>query len=142
MSPTHQDLSNDTTFSQIKSRVPVPLKSICFVLQATVKPTSRASSRCVPELRGTRPCSPCLGTVGKNNLTHFEEKTIIYSWRKTILYLYGTFRKKSQMKGLITSRKQSYSVPNTLKKESYRYTTVYLTMRKNNRYRVPYYLCI
>ena len=25
MSPTHQDLSNDTTFSQIKSRVPVPL---------------------------------------------------------------------------------------------------------------------
>jgi len=27
VSPTHQDLSNDTTFSQIKSRVPVPLKS-------------------------------------------------------------------------------------------------------------------
>ena len=27
MSPTHQDLSNDTTFSQIKSRVPVPLTS-------------------------------------------------------------------------------------------------------------------
>ena len=27
MSPTHQDLSNDTTFSQIKSRVPVPLNS-------------------------------------------------------------------------------------------------------------------
>ena len=26
MSPTHQDLSNDTPFSQIKSRVPVPLK--------------------------------------------------------------------------------------------------------------------
>ena len=26
MSPTHQDLSNDTTFSQIKSSVPVPLK--------------------------------------------------------------------------------------------------------------------
>ena len=25
MSPTHQDLSNDTTFSQIKSRVPDPL---------------------------------------------------------------------------------------------------------------------
>ena len=25
MSPTHQDLSNDTTFSQIKSRFPVPL---------------------------------------------------------------------------------------------------------------------
>ena len=25
MSPTHQYLSNDTTFSQIKSRVPVPL---------------------------------------------------------------------------------------------------------------------
>ena len=25
MSPTHQDLSNDTTFSQIKSHVPVPL---------------------------------------------------------------------------------------------------------------------
>ena len=25
MSPTHQDLSGDTTFSQIKSRVPVPL---------------------------------------------------------------------------------------------------------------------
>ena len=23
--PTHQDLTNDTTFSQIKSRVPVPL---------------------------------------------------------------------------------------------------------------------
>ena len=28
MSPTHQDLSNDTTFSQIKSRVPVPLSRI------------------------------------------------------------------------------------------------------------------
>ena len=27
MSPTHQDLSNDTTFSQIKSRVPVPLST-------------------------------------------------------------------------------------------------------------------
>ena len=27
MSPTHQDLSNDTTFSQIKSRVPIPLRS-------------------------------------------------------------------------------------------------------------------
>ena len=26
MSPTHQDLSNDTTFRQIKSRVPVPLR--------------------------------------------------------------------------------------------------------------------
>ena len=25
VSPTNQDLSNDTTFSQIKSRVPVPL---------------------------------------------------------------------------------------------------------------------
>ena len=25
LSPTNQDLSNDTTFSQIKSRVPVPL---------------------------------------------------------------------------------------------------------------------
>ena len=30
MSPTHQDLSNDTTFSQIKSRVPVPLRMILF----------------------------------------------------------------------------------------------------------------
>ena len=28
MSPTHQDFSNDTTFSQIKSSVPVPLKSV------------------------------------------------------------------------------------------------------------------
>ena len=27
MSPTHQDLSNDTTFNQIKSRVPVPLSN-------------------------------------------------------------------------------------------------------------------
>ena len=27
MSPTHQDLSNDTTFSQIKSRVSVPLRN-------------------------------------------------------------------------------------------------------------------
>ena len=27
VSPTYQDLSNDTTFSQIKSRVPVPLSS-------------------------------------------------------------------------------------------------------------------
>ena len=26
MSPTHQDLSNDTTSSQIKSRVPNPLR--------------------------------------------------------------------------------------------------------------------
>ena len=28
VSPTNQDLSNYTTFSQIKSRVPVPLKGI------------------------------------------------------------------------------------------------------------------
>ena len=28
VSPTNQDLSNDTTFSQIKSRVPVPLKGL------------------------------------------------------------------------------------------------------------------
>ena len=28
VSPTNQDLSNDTTFSQIKSRVPVPLTSM------------------------------------------------------------------------------------------------------------------
>ena len=27
MSPTNQDLFNDTTFSQIKSRVPVPLRN-------------------------------------------------------------------------------------------------------------------
>ena len=26
VSPTHQDLSNDANFSQIKSRVPVPLR--------------------------------------------------------------------------------------------------------------------
>ena len=32
MSPTHQDLSNDTTFSQIKSRVPVPLITYLGVL--------------------------------------------------------------------------------------------------------------
>ena len=31
MSPTHQDLSNDTTFSQIKSRVPVPLNNSCII---------------------------------------------------------------------------------------------------------------
>ena len=29
VSPTNQDLSNDTTFGQIKSRVPVPLKVLC-----------------------------------------------------------------------------------------------------------------
>ena len=28
VSPTNQDLSNDTTFSQIKSRVPVPLRQV------------------------------------------------------------------------------------------------------------------
>jgi len=28
VNPTHQDLSNDSTFSQIKSRVPVPLKGV------------------------------------------------------------------------------------------------------------------
>ena len=31
MSPTHQDLSNDTTFSQIKSCVPVPLRTKTIV---------------------------------------------------------------------------------------------------------------
>ena len=30
VSPTHQDLSNDTTFSQIKSRVPVPLSNVAL----------------------------------------------------------------------------------------------------------------
>ena len=35
MSPTHQDLSNDTTFSQIKSCVPVPLRfNKCKCLQS------------------------------------------------------------------------------------------------------------
>jgi len=28
VSPTNQDLSNDTTFSKIKSRVPVPLNCV------------------------------------------------------------------------------------------------------------------
>ena len=32
MSPTHQDLSNDTPFSQIKSRVPVPLSQIFEII--------------------------------------------------------------------------------------------------------------
>ena len=37
MSPTHQDLSNDTNFSQIKSRVPVPLrKAYRFELDTVV----------------------------------------------------------------------------------------------------------
>ena len=31
VSPTNQDLSNDTTFSQIKSRVPVPLKRFRYI---------------------------------------------------------------------------------------------------------------
>ena len=31
MSPTHQDRSNDNTFSQIKSRVPVPLNRSIWV---------------------------------------------------------------------------------------------------------------
>ena len=31
MSPTHQELSNDTTFSQIKSRVPVPLTILTYL---------------------------------------------------------------------------------------------------------------
>ena len=31
VNPTNQDLSNDTTFSQIKSRVPVPLRTVCSV---------------------------------------------------------------------------------------------------------------
>ena len=34
VSPTHQDLSNDTTFSQIKSRVPVP--STDLTLQGSI----------------------------------------------------------------------------------------------------------
>ena len=32
MSPTHQDLSNDTTFSQLKSRVPVPLTFFTLIM--------------------------------------------------------------------------------------------------------------
>ena len=37
VSPTHQDLSNDTTFSQIKSRVPVPLRMRAFVIFPIIK---------------------------------------------------------------------------------------------------------
>jgi len=37
MSSTHQDLSNDTTFSQIKSRVPVPLRRIISAKKGKVK---------------------------------------------------------------------------------------------------------
>ena len=33
VSPTNQDLSNDTPFSQIKSRVPVPLKKVAKCLK-------------------------------------------------------------------------------------------------------------
>ena len=33
VSPTHEDLSNDTTFSQIKSRVPVPLNDPALKMQ-------------------------------------------------------------------------------------------------------------
>ena len=41
--PTHQDLSNDTTFSQIKSCVPVPLreKKIEIEIFAYYVPTYR-----------------------------------------------------------------------------------------------------
>ena len=35
VSPTNQDLSYDTTFSQIKSRVPVPLRSIYIFMEKT-----------------------------------------------------------------------------------------------------------
>ena len=40
VSPTHQDLSNDTTFSQIKFRVPVPLRNLadfCPFVSASMK---------------------------------------------------------------------------------------------------------
>ena len=38
MSTTHQDLSNDTTFSQIKSRVPVPLRKLFLLILDIDKP--------------------------------------------------------------------------------------------------------
>ena len=38
MSPTNQDLSNDTTFSQIKSRVPVPLSSVADANILIIRP--------------------------------------------------------------------------------------------------------
>jgi len=41
VSPTNQDLSNDTTFSQIKSRVPVPLRLKSY--KATLKKQKRKS---------------------------------------------------------------------------------------------------
>ena len=49
VSPTNQDLSNDTTFSQIKSRVPVSLKGLqhdifklCFFINVwTIGPTPK-----------------------------------------------------------------------------------------------------
>jgi len=39
VSPTHQDLSNDTPFSQIKSRVHVPLnnRSTLFLIDCCIK---------------------------------------------------------------------------------------------------------
>ena len=39
MSLTHQDLSNDTTFSQIKSRVPVPLNLKDFFIRTVILAT-------------------------------------------------------------------------------------------------------
>jgi hypothetical protein len=46
VSPTHQDLSNDTTFSQIKSCVPVPLK---FHSQQQIEMNAEKVSKQMPK---------------------------------------------------------------------------------------------
>ena len=45
VSPTNQDLSNDTTFSQIKSRVPVPLRALKNMIKLSRKGRSAVRNK-------------------------------------------------------------------------------------------------
>ena len=61
MSPTHQNLSNDTTFSQIKSRVPVPLR----LLRKTIRIPPRVTS---------------IKTITQNNMIQWKLKSLQSHW--------------------------------------------------------------
>ena len=83
MSPTHQDLSNDTTFSRIKSCVPVPLKLNLHV--PTAQNLQQGSLPCLLQGGAEKNCLPekCYGRIFLKILSK--------------VYSDGTFSEKGQI---------------------------------------------
>ena len=102
MSPTHQDLSNDTTFSQIKSRVPVPLTFqhrilfICFQhLRINFSPKGQNLNFLLQHFLGSMPSKFWQGKGVKNGpvraFAHDGQSWNVHEflWRKIVLLQYS-----------------------------------------------------